>query len=118
MAALMVSGAVAYDAFISYSHTADGRFAPALQQSMQRLAKPWYRARALRVFRDDAALSTNPHLWSSIEAALDESAWFVLLASDESARSEWVARELAHWVATKPTDHILVVLTAGTLEWD
>ena len=84
---------------------------------LQRLAKPWYRVRALRIFRDETALSTNPHLWSSIEAALDESNWFVLLASPASAASEWVDREVRHWVATKPTDHLLIVLTNGTCEW-
>jgi hypothetical protein len=57
---------MAFDAFISYSHAADGRLAPALQRAIQRLAQPWYRARALRVFRDESALSANPHLWSSI----------------------------------------------------
>jgi WD40 repeat protein len=111
-------GNMAYDAFISYSHAADGRLAPALQRAMQRLAKPWYRARALRVFRDESALSANPHLWASIEVALDESAWFVLLASPDAAGSQWVNRELAHWLATKPVDRILVVLTDGTWEWD
>ncbi len=56
---------MAFDAFTSYSHAADGQLAPALQRAIQRLAKPWYRARALRVFRDESALSANPHLWSS-----------------------------------------------------
>jgi WD40 repeat protein len=109
---------VGFDAFVSYSHAADGRLAPALQKAIQRFAKPWYRARALRVFRDESALSANPHLWSSIEAALDESDWFVLLASPDAVASEWVKRELDHWLAHKPRDRILVVLTDGTWEWD
>ena len=109
---------MAYDAFISYSHAADGRLAPALQSGLQRLAKPWYRLRALRVFRDETSLSTNPQLWSSIEAALDESDWFVFLASPDSARSPWVDKEIAHWLATKPADRILSVLTSGAWEWD
>jgi WD40 repeat protein len=109
---------MAFDAFISYSHAADGRLAPSLQRAIQLLAKPWYRPRALRVFRDESALSANPHLWSSIETALDESEWFVLLASPDAAASEWVTRELDHWLANKSADQILVVLTDGTLEWD
>ena len=36
---------------------------------MQRLGKPWYRRRALQVFRDDTSLSATPHLWPSIETA-------------------------------------------------
>ena len=107
-----------YDGFISYSHAADGRLAPALQRGLQRLAKKWNSRRALHVFRDETGLSTNPHLWSAIETALDGSEWFVLLASPESASSEWVNREVARWVATKPVDHILPVVTDGVWEWD
>jgi len=55
-----------YAAFISYSHAADGKLAPALQQSLQRFAKPWNRMRALRVFRDETSLSINPALWPTI----------------------------------------------------
>ena len=107
-----------YDGFISYSHAADGLLAPALQRGLQRLAKPWNSRRALRVFRDETGLSTNPHLWSSIEGALDESGWFVLLASPEAAGSEWVNKEISHWLATKSIGHILPVVTDGSWEWD
>ena len=109
---------MAYDGFISYSHAADGRLAPALQRGLQRLAKPWNSRRALRIFRDETGLSTNPHLWSAIEQALDESEWFVLLASPESAQSVWVGKEVAHWLETKSVDRILPVVTDGTWEWD
>ena len=81
-----------FDAFISYSHAADGRLAPALQSGLHRFAKPWYRVRALRVFRDEASLSANPALWSSITQALDESEAFLLLASPDAKASEWVGR--------------------------
>jgi WD40 repeat protein len=108
---------MAYDAFVSYSHAADGRLAPALQQGMQRLAKSWFQPRALRVFRDESALSANPHLWSSIERALDEGTWFVLLASPDAVASQWVNRELEYWLAHKSVDNILPVVTDGTWEW-
>lgn len=55
-----------YDAFISYSHALDGSLAPALQTGLERFAKPWYRPRALRVFRDTTNLAANPGLWSSL----------------------------------------------------
>ena len=109
---------MAYNGFISYSHAADDRLAPALQRGLQRLAKPWNSRRALRIFRDETGLSTNPHLWSAIEKALDESEWFVLLASEEAARSEWVNKEISHWLTTKAVDRILPVVTGGTWEWD
>lgn len=109
---------MAYDAFISYSHSADGRLAPAVQEGLQRLAKPWNKRRALRVFRDDTGLSANPALWSSISDALDEASWFVLLLSPAAAQSEWVGKEIGHWLAHRPADRILPVLTDGELVWD
>ncbi len=107
-----------YDGFISYSHAADDQLAPALQSGLQRLARPWWRMRALNVFRDATGLSVNPHLWASIESALDDTEWFVLLASPGAAASEWVTREVAHWLATKPANRILPVVTDGVWEWD
>jgi len=73
------SGGVAYDGFISYSHAANDLLAPRLQAGLQRFAKPWWKRRALRIFRDESSLSANPHLWSSITTALDGSDWFVLV---------------------------------------
>jgi WD40 repeat protein len=92
--------------------------APAVQRGLQRLAKPWHRARALRVFRDESTLSAAPHLWAAIQSVLDDAAWFVLLASPEAARSEWVDRELRHWLGTHATDQLVVVLSAGSWLWD
>jgi WD40 repeat protein len=115
---VVVEGGTTYDAFISYSHAADGRLAPALQSTLQRYAKPWYRRRALRVFRDQTGLSANPHLWTSIVDALDSSRWFILLSSPDAARSEWVGREIAHWVEHEGAERILPVVTDGTWSWD
>jgi WD40 repeat protein len=109
---------MAYDAFISYSHAADGQLAPAVQSGLQRLARPWYKLRALHVFRDETGLAVNPHLWVSIQDALDESDWFVLMCSPDAAASPWVEREVEHWLANKPAERILPVLTAGMLAWD
>ena len=52
------------------------------------------------MFRDDANLGANPALWESIASALDDSEWLVVLLSPDAARSEWVDREVAHWVAS------------------
>ena len=105
-----------YDAFISYAHDADAVFAPVVQRGLQRLAKPWNRRRAMEVFRDETSLAVSPGLWPSIRAALDASHAFVLLASPEAARSRWVGEEITHWVSSKGTDHLLVVVTDGS--WD
>ena len=107
-----------YDAFISYAHDADGVFAPVVQRGLQRLAKPWNRRRAMEVFRDETSLPVSSGLWPSIRAAIDASRWLVVLASPEAARSDWVGEEIKYWVATKGTDHLLVVVTSGTWAWD
>ncbi len=107
-----------YDAFVSYSHAADGLLAPRLQVSLQRFAKPWWQRRAVRIFRDESSLSANPHLWSSITEAMDASAWFVLLLSKEAAKSKWVNREIEWWVAHKDVSRILPVVTDGDFGWE
>lgn len=109
-----------YKAFISYSHAADGRLAPAIQSALHRFAKPWYRLRAIRVFRDKTTLAATPTLWPSIEKALGESEFFLLLASPEAAASPWVQREIAFWIERRPDDrdNFLIILTGGNLVWD
>ncbi|HSU58351.1 MAG TPA: TIR domain-containing protein [Bryobacteraceae bacterium] len=109
---------MAYSAFISYSHTADSRLAAALQSALHRFAKPWYKLRALHIFRDQTNLAVNPALWSSIREALDQSLFFILFASPEAAASPWVAKEAEYWVGKNGPSHILIVLTGGTLKWD
>ena len=109
-----------YRAFISYSHAADGRLAPALQTALHRFAKPWYRLRAVRVFRDKTTLAATPALWPSIEKALGQSDYFILLASPEAAASEWVQREVRYWIERRSDDRekMLIILTGGNLLWD
>ena len=102
-----------YRAFISYSHAADGRLAPALQSGLHRFARPWYKLRALVVFRDNSDLSAIPGLWSGIEQALKESEYFVLLASREAARSKWVRREVEFWLQNRSHETLILVLTDG-----
>jgi len=113
-----VSSRKSYDAFICYAHEADRVFAPTSQRGLHHLAKPWNRRRAMDVFRDETSLAASPGLWPSIQAALDASRWFVLLASPDAARSYWVGKEITHWVSRKGTDHLLVVVTDGTWIWD
>ena len=107
-----------YDAFISYAREGDGVFAAVLQRGLHHLAKPWNRRRAMEVFRDRTSLPVSAGLLPSIRNALDASRWFVLLASPESARSNWVGEEITYWVSSKGAGHVLIVLTDGTWTWD
>ena len=109
---------MSYDAFISYGHASDHDLAPAIQSGLHKLTKKWTQLRALNVFRDDTGLSANSALWPAIEAALDDSTWFIYLASPHAARSVWVEREVSHWLKTKSSDTILIVLTEGAMSWN
>ena len=90
----------------------------AVQTGLERFAKPWYRMRALRVFRDKLSLSASPGLWSSIERGLEASQWMLLMASPEAARSPWVRKEVGWWLGHHRAARLLVVLTGGQLAWD
>lgn len=107
-----------FDAFLSYSHAADGALAPSMQTALERVSRPWYRLRSLRVFRDATNLSLNPHLWTSIQSNLEQSKWLILLASKESARSRWVTKEVEWWLENRSIDNLLLAVTDGDFEWD
>lgn len=109
---------MAYDAFISYSHAADGKLAPAVQHALHKLAKPWYRMRALKVFRDETSLSASHDLTDSIRNALSQARFFVLMASPEAARSTWVGREIELWRGRQLPTQLLIIQTEGEIVWD
>jgi WD40 repeat protein len=107
-----------YDVFISYSHDDASDLAVALQDGLERFARPSKKLRALRVFRDDASLATDPGLWASIERAMAASRWFILLASEAASKSYWVNREVSWWLANRSAARLLIVTTRSDLTWD
>jgi len=108
-----------YKAFISYSHSADDKLAPALQSALHRFAKPFYRLRAIKVFRDKTSLHLTPELWPLIQQALANSEYFLLLCSPDAAKSHWVQNEVAEWFRLNGNaDKLLLVLTEGEIIWD
>ncbi len=106
------------DAFISYSTCADSRVGTALERGLERLARPWNRLRAVSVFRDQTDLSLTPDLWASLEQRLLAARYLILLASEESASSYWVSKEIETWCEHKGTSNLMLVWTGGTLRWD
>src|SRR5262249_22488829 len=111
---------MSYRAFISYSHAADGKLAPSLQSALHRFAKPFYRLRAIRVFRDKTSLHLTPGLWPLIQVALKESEFMILLASPDAAQSDWVQAEINEWLklSNGSVEKLLIVLTEGEIDWD
>lgn len=107
-----------YKAFISYSHAEDDKLAELIQSALHKFAKPWYRRRALRVFRDKTSLAANPGLWPTLEANLADSEWLLLMASRKSAGSVWVQKEIHWWLTERSSAKLLVLLTEGELRWD
>ncbi len=107
-----------YNAFISYNHTASKTFASVFQNAIQKFSKPWYRLRAARLFRDEASLHLTSELWPTIVNALNESEYFLLLASPRAAASHWVNEEVKWWLANRDASRLLIVLTEGRLQWD
>src|SRR5688572_13330784 len=108
---------IAYNAFISYSHEADEALAADLERALEALARPWYKRRALSVFRDGGNLNLSSHLWRSIQNALDASDFFIYLGSPAAARSPWVAREIEYWISHRNIDRLIFVLTDGSFTW-
>jgi WD40 repeat protein len=107
-----------YRAFVSYSHESDARLAASLQLSLSRIAKPWYRLRTMRIFLDKTSLSANPALWPTIEQALGQTDYFLLLASPVSAKSSWVQKEVGWWLQNRSADKLVICLTDGVILWD
>lgn len=107
-----------YDAFLSYSHRSDEKFVPLLQRELHKMAKPWYRLRSVKIFLDKTSLAANPALWPTIEKALNSSTYFLLVASSDSAKSEWVERELNWWINHRSVESLIIILSEGDLYWD
>ena len=112
------SSSYKYKAFMSYSHAADGKLAPMLQSALHQFTKPWYRLRAMRVFRDKTSLAMTPELWPSIQNALSESEYFLLLASPQAAQSPWVQKEVDWWLEHRTAQTLFIVLAEGDVVWD
>ncbi len=104
-----------YNGFISYSHAADGNLAPAVQSALHRFARPWYRLRSVWIFRDKTGLAVTPSLWETIQKALADSEYFLLMASPEAATSPWVQKEVDWWLANRSASNILILLTDGEI---
>lgn len=114
---MVASSQARHDAFLSYGH-ADREISAVVERELERLGRRWYKRRALRVFRDETSMAASPALWRSIESALDCSKWLVLLASPAAATSDWVERELAHWLETdERAERVIIIAVAGDAPW-
>jgi WD40 repeat protein len=108
---------LSFDAFISYSHRSDRALARALESTLRTFGRKWYQIRRLRTYRDETNLAAEPELWNTIEAAVRQSRFLILLASPDSAQSEWVPREVSAMLEARGASALCIVQTGGVLPW-
>ena len=109
---------VSYNAFMSYSHKGEGKAAPILQRTIESFLDSFLGQHSIRVFRDESNIPMSQDLWQDIVSSLDRSSFFLLLASPESRKSEWVKREVDYYVNTlKRGKYIGIVLMSGSTPW-
>lgn len=112
-----------YTAFISYRHVEPDR---TVAIRLHRLLETYHIPRTVqsvtgrkalgRVFRDEEELPLATDLSDSIELALSESEWLVVVCSPALLTSNWCMKEIDAFIRQGKRDHILLVLAAGTPE--
>ena len=109
-----------YFAFISYKHE-DMRWAKWLQQQIEtyrlpsiiRKQAPHLPKHIRPVFRDQTDISTGP-LLQNLRQELQDSRFLIVLCSPAAAKSEWVNREVQHFIDMGRADRIIPFVVAGT----
>lgn len=108
-----------YLAFISYKRS-DEKWARWLQNKLERYKVPV----ALRnsdpslpenlrpVFRDKTDLSGG-RLTEGISSALDKAKFLIVLCSPEAAKSEWVSKEISHFIDSGRINNIIPFIISG-----
>ena len=111
------TGTRAYDAFVSYSHAADGRLAPAFSEVFSRLPSPG--TGGGRCACSATRPASRPHP-SCGRRSRRRSLRLATRAPGlpEAAASRWVDQEVRWWRENRSHDTVLIVLTDGELDWD
>jgi len=105
-----------YRYFISHA-SEDLALAMRVREGLQSFNKSWKSFRATTVYLDETNLPANADIRASIEVALRNSEYFVLLASPAAANSPWVRREIEAFLESNAADRLIIVLASGSLVW-
>ena len=112
--------AYTYSAFISYRHLpADIEAAKAVQKALETyripadIRKKTGVKKLNRCFRDQDELPLADDLGASIEKALQESEWLIVICSPDLPGSTWCLREIDYFISLGRKDHIIPVLISG-----
>jgi tetratricopeptide (TPR) repeat protein len=112
-----------YWAFLSYSH-ADARWANRLHRGLEHFATPRRLVgaptpagpaprRLHPIFRDREELGASADLGGRLIAALEASAYLIVVCSPSAARSRWVNQEIERFRAVHGDERILSVIVGG-----
>jgi tetratricopeptide (TPR) repeat protein len=110
-----------YIAFISYSHT-DEKAAKWLHQKLEsyRLPSAVKKSSIGRlpkyvrpIFRDEVDLSSGP-LEKTLKDELGHSRFLIVMCSPRSAKSEWVDREVSHFISLRGIEFVIPIIVEGT----
>jgi len=107
-----------YNAFLSYNHKQDTDLGTSLEKALEKFAKPTFKRRALEIFRDANDLSLASDLGDKIRGGLEDSDYFICMASKRYAQSKWCQREVEYWLEHKSIDKFIIVLTDGKILYD
>lgn len=110
-------------AFISYSHR-DKAVAKRLQRQLETYRVPRrlvgretphgaVPTRVAPVFRDRDELHAGADLKASVQEALARSRWLIVVCSPDSARSEWVNREIVEFKRLHGERYVLALVARG-----
>jgi tetratricopeptide (TPR) repeat protein len=118
-----VTDSYRYWAFISYSH-ADARWADWLHKSLERYRIPGRLVgretptgtvpkKLFPVFRDRDELAGSSELGRSLQDALRQSRFQIVIASPNAARSRWVNEEIKYFKSLGRSSRVLALIVDG-----
>ena len=109
-----------YNAFISYKHgELDNRVAAEVQTQLERFRIPKAIQESTgirkidRIFRDKEELNITSDLNDTIESALQNSDYLIVICSTHTKESIWVQREIEFFLKTHPISKVLTVVAEG-----
>jgi hypothetical protein len=110
-----------YDAFISYRHVKhDKAIAQKLQKLLEMYSPPKNGSysntnKIKKVFRDESELPTSGDLALDIKKALEQSAFLIVICSEETAKSQWCLQEISYFkeLHNGNNERILTLLVSG-----
>ena len=109
-----------YSAFISYRHLpTDTAAAKAVQRALETyhipadVQKKIGKKKLNRCFRDQDEMPLANDLGSSIEKALQDSEWLIVICTPDLLQSNWCLREMDYFIELGRKDKIIPVLVTG-----